>query len=262
MSFATKKLNNEVVKEVPTLTEKDRRKIKGAALFPEIYCNVFLCARKKSGKTSVIYKILKRCCGRNTRIVAFCSTLNKDASWETIQAWAQHKNIPFVGHTGIKEGKKDLLAELIASLEQKEEIEEKVKGLLDSDSDEEEEERPPKYRAPDYIFILDDLSHELRYPSLTALLKKNRHFKAKVLLSSQWLNDLKPEARRQIDYFILFKGQSENKLPDIYRDADLPITPEQFQEVYDYATEEPYSFLYIDQGDKTFRRNFNTLIEM
>ena len=264
--FSTKKINNEVVKAVPLLAEKDNRPVKGAALFPEIYANVFLCARKKSGKTSCIYKILQKCCGPKTRIVAFCATLHKDPSWETIQTWAEHKGLPFIGHTSIidEETKTDLLKELIQGLEQRDEPEEKkVKSILDDDSDSEEEpERPAKYQYPEYIFILDDLSDELKRPSVTTFLKKNRHFRAKILVSSQYLNDLNPMARKQLDYYILFGGNSEDKIEEVRKGAGMSISPARFWQLYKFATSDQFSFLYYDWADKSFRRNFNTLIDV
>jgi hypothetical protein len=50
------------------------------------------------------------------------------------------------------------------------------------------------------------------------LLKWNRHYKAKVIISSQWLHDLLPESRKQIDLFLIFKGFPAKKLAEIYKD--------------------------------------------
>lgn len=261
--FQTKKLNNEVVKTVPLLEAIDTRPVKGAALFPEIYANVFLCAKKKSGKTSAVYKIVKKCAGPKTKIVVFCSTLHKDPSWATIQALAEARGWPFVGHTSLKDDDgTDLLDELIHDLEAGEPIAtKKERSPLDSE-DEEEVERKPKYRAPEYLIILDDLSTELKSTSVTALLKKNRHFKAKIILSSQYLNDLLPAARKQLDYCCLFKGHSLKKIEEVHRDLDVSIPVDEFYRVYKFATEEPFSFLYVDTVSGTFRRNFNVLIEV
>ena len=51
------------------------------------------------------------------------------------------------------------------------------------------------------------------------------------------------------------------KLEEIYKDANLAITLEQFISVYKFATEQPFSFLYIDTTLGQFRRNINCLIE-
>src|SRR5258708_7862615 len=63
-----KKINNEVVKAIP-LKCVPVDKIKGYCLFPDLYGNIFLVARKKSGKTSTIFKILKECIGRDARTI-------------------------------------------------------------------------------------------------------------------------------------------------------------------------------------------------
>ena len=42
-----------------------------------------------------------------------------------------------------------------------------------------------EYQAPEYIIIFDDLSSELKSQSLLTLLRKNRHFKTKLIISSQ-----------------------------------------------------------------------------
>ena len=266
-TFVTKKLNNEVVEEVPLEGGKDMRPAKGAALFPEAFCNIFLCAKKKSGKTSTVYKILTRCCGPDTNIIAFCSTIERDANWDSIRAYCERKGIPFVSHPSIKndDGVNEL-ALLLKELGEKdvEQDAPRQKNILDDDDEQPKKKKKKKYKykAPDYIFIFDDLADELRDKTIPALVKKHRHFKSKVILSSQWLNDLHPGSRKQIDYFLLFRGQPLEKLEEIHRNASLNISLQEFYRVYRFATLEPFSFLYIDCTNGTFRRNFNTLIEV
>src|SRR4051812_31180254 len=72
--------------------------------------------------------------------------------------------------------------------------------------------KPQKHVAPDIIFVLDDLSTELRYKSVATLLKSNRHYRCKVILSSQYLHDLEPQSIAQLDYMLLFGGQTLDKL--------------------------------------------------
>lgn len=258
-SYVTKKINNEVVREVPTLQPKDTRPIKGASLFPELCANIFLCARKKSGKTSAIFKILRRCAGPTTKILVFCSTVHKDPSWETIRAWAANKNIPFISHTSILgDDGTNLLSDLIRGMQDEEVLEPE---WVDSD-DETEPPKPARYQSNEWIVIFDDLSDELRKPIIATFMKKNRHFLAKVIISSQYMNDLFPQARKQLDYLILFRGHSEKKIGEIHKDVDIHIPEDEFYRLYRWATTEKYSFLYVDVRDGTFRRNFNELIEV
>ena len=70
--------------------------------------------------------------------------------------------------------------------------------------------RKPKFKAPQIIFVFDDLSGELKTPSLIQLLKMNRHFLCKVIISSQYWNDIALEGRKQIDYVLLFKGLGQS----------------------------------------------------
>ena len=80
-------------------------------------------------------------------------------------------------------------------------------------NDEDENEEPKKkkkkskYLAPEYMIIFDDLSSELKSRSLLSLMKFNRHFKAKLIISSQYLNDLLPESRKQIDLWLISKAE-------------------------------------------------------
>jgi hypothetical protein len=49
-----KPINSEVVKAVIPPIEHQGLKVRGSLLFPDPYCNIFLVARKRSGKTSAI----------------------------------------------------------------------------------------------------------------------------------------------------------------------------------------------------------------
>jgi hypothetical protein len=276
--FTTKRINNVKVKKVKLDSDDDTRPVRGADLFPEVYANVFLCARKKSGKTCTIAKIIKECAGKRTKIIAFVSTIDKDATWKAIRKSCKDKGIDFEAHTSLKEDGIDLLDELVEKLAseakqiaEEESLDERVKKLerklcpllMDGDEEEEEQvERKEKYRSPEYIIILDDLSTELKSKSLVGLLKKNRHFKAKIIVSSQYLNDLLPESRKQLDYFLVWGGESKKKMEEIHSNADVRLEFEEFIDVYKFATEKPFSFLYIDRHDCHFRTNFNDLIQL
>jgi hypothetical protein len=190
--------------------------------------------------------------------------LYKDPTWIAIQEWAEAKGLVFIGHESIKdEDGVDQLELLVKELQAKAEGDSpQEKSLLDSDSEDEEPKKREKYQSPEYIFILDDLSTELKSNSIPRLLKVNRHFRSKTIISSQWLNDLHPMSRKQQDYFILFRGHPLKKLEEIHRDASISIPLEDFWKVYKFATEKPFSFLYVDCTTGEFRRNFNELIEL
>src|SRR3954464_14828496 len=95
-----------------------------------------------------------------------------------------------------------------------------------------ETQKKSKYQSPEYIIVFDDLSSELKSGSLFSLFKFNRHFKSKLIISSQWLHDLLPESRKQIDLFLIFKGFPEDKLALIYKDCASSVPFETFYSIY------------------------------
>lgn len=267
-------INNQTVSPIPMFggEKPDSRPIKGAELFPEIYSNIFICSKKKTGKTSVIFKILKDCVGKDTNIIVFCSTLHKDASYKNIRKYFEAKGNNFIGYTSFKEDGQDQLFELVKHLQDKAEKDDeeeekevpkiKPENILNFGEPEEDDKpkkkRKEKFKSPEYIVVCDDISGELRNnPALESLLKANRHYKMKVIVSSQYPNDLLPSMIKQMDYILLFRSHSIEKLQKLYKDADLSTPFSVFYKMYKYATSKPYSFLYIDTNNDEFRENFN-----
>lgn len=246
------------------LPQLEKQNVRGYDMFPEIYSNIFLCAKKKSGKTSTIYNILKKCADKRTTVYVFCSTCNKDANWREIKKYLDDKEIMNEFYLSLREDNKDHLGLLIDKLQHepsdKEESEEEPEPqILNYDDDSitlRIKKRKPKLISPKYIIIFDDLSLELKDPNINHLLKTNRHYKAKVLISTQYLNDLLPMARRQIDVYLLWGGLNEQKLKEIYANADLDIEYEFFLSLYYDATIDKYNFFYIDTNNG-YRKNFN-----
>jgi len=245
----------------------DKTKIRGFKMFGELYSNVFICARKKMGKTTVIWNILKNCCGRDTKLIIFCATVNKDDSYKHIIEYFQGKGNEVSIFTSIKDGKEDNLINVIEQLRQpaeesESESSDQMPFIITENQIKELEKKPrkEKLKSPEIIFIFDDLSKELQLASVSMLLKSNRHYKAKVILSSQYIHDLRPESILQLDYLLLFSNITQDKLQVIHSKTDISITLSKFEELYKFATMEKYSFLYIDIVNGTYRVRFNKLI--
>jgi len=256
-----KKISKHVVTPID-VPKVDPEKIKGYDLIPRLYCTIFICAKKESGKTNAIFKILKECTGKKTHLYIISSTVFNDDNWIKIVEYFEKKGIQITVSTTLEEAN---IPQKVKELEDeaKQEIGNKKKNedpkpklnLFDKD-DEEKQERKPKKIAPEYIFVFDDMSHMLRDKSIATLIKHHRHFKTKIIFSSQYPNDLAPEARKNINIFLLFAGHSENKLMELYQNMDLKIPFELFTTLYEDATSKPYSFFFVDTKGE-FRRNFN-----
>lgn len=275
MSIKIVRINNEVVEPIKHKNdEDDKRETMGANIFPNLYCNVFAVGKKHSGKTLVINKIVKSCATSETTIIVFSNTVNKDKNILSIKDYCRKKGIAYIGYDSMKQDDVDVLEVLIkqfqaeAKKEQEsddEEIAEHEKPdtiVLFESEDEDEPPKKPKYKAPEYILIFDDISNELKNGTLVKLMKMNRHWKCRIIVSSQAKTDLLPQNISQCDYILVFKGQPLEKLERIYHDADIDIPFNIFDKLYKDATKEQYNFFYIDVKNELFRKNFNKLYQI
>ena len=157
-----------------------------------------------------------------------------------------------------EENGENLIQQLINNLglEEKEEKKPKMKSILFNESDEEKEYKPKKI-APELMIVFDDMSSELLNKYVGVLLKQNRHYKAKVIISSQYYNDISKQTRQNLDYLLMFGKIPIEKLEKIYPELDLSIPFTIFLKLYMHATKDKYNFLYIDLREEKLRKNFN-----
>lgn len=277
MKIVLRKENNFEVKQCPQLKPVDTRPVLGAQLFAEAEPNVFIVARKKSGKSTIIWNIIKHRANKHTKIIAFCSTLYKDDVWYALRKFCDVNDIPFEGHESIEEDGVNHIEDLVIQLAEEAKLRERREALgktkkhcsilADSDSSsDEEDDKPSKYRVPEYILIFDDLSTELKNKYLTALLKKNRHYKIMTIISSQYIHDMKKEALKMVDYWLILKGMPSDKIEYIAKNADLSVGADELEKIYKIATKpiagDEYPFLYIDKLTNTYGRNFNIKFDL
>ena len=66
----TKEINNIKIRPVVHLA-LESPEIVGYDYFPTLYSNIYICSRRRSGKTTLIYNILKSCVSKRTNVVFF-----------------------------------------------------------------------------------------------------------------------------------------------------------------------------------------------
>jgi len=118
----------------------------------------------------------------------------------------------------------------------------------------------PKYLiSPVNIIVLDDLMAtgaftNKKLSSLTNNLIKNRHNGISFAILAQSVKSIPKNIRLNCNVFFLGKFASKKVvLEDIYEEVSNILTPEQFEELYDKATEEQYGSLIIDNTHKQKR---------
>lgn len=287
-------------------------------LFDVLYPNIFLCAKKHSGKTMLIYNMLRKVVGKNTDLYIFCSTATRDPTWKQMIEEFEGKGNKVEVFDGIYDSKMvgkvkrnfNNLEMLIKSFTKDDEkpkkkskkskekpVKQKGEGRIpkpyeriitkemlgeghihnllfknvirteevSQDGEGETPKKPQKPNRkgimyPDKIIIFDDLSEQIKDTYISALLKKNRHFKSMVIVSTQFPNDLPPSSRSQFDYVFCWGGHNAKKQNVIRRMCDTNIDEDEFSKLYHEATKEKYNFLLCDCRNNQFRKNFNEIL--
>lgn len=261
MDLKLEKINDIKIK-IPKINKYDADNVKGKEVFSNPYNNIYINAYKNSGKTTVIFNILQYI-NKATKIYFFVPTFTKDSTYIKIQELLDKKGIEYEVFDTIENNLKSILEKLLLHKGTS------VQGAKNNDEMQIINYQPPneheniikvkipKLIAAQHLFIFDDISNELHNTDLTAFLKKNRHIKARIIISSQYILDLSPQSRSQIDNFLLFGGIDEKRLLILYNNMDTGVSFEDFLNMYKNATGEKYNFLYYDKMKNEYRKNFD-----
>ena len=165
-----KKLHRVEIEVIPS-PSYDETNILGYDLIPWMFANIFLVGRKNSGKTTVIFNILKNCTDKDTKVIIFANTINSDSNWIFIKDWLSKHKYTAECYTSIMDGKINLLDQMMHELQEADRKEQEQTALL------KEEKHQPKIEivkfdssthsikikvkkkkkvAPKYFFIFDD----------------------------------------------------------------------------------------------------------
>eukprot|EP00732_Lithocolla_globosa_P000812 Lithocolla_globosa_v1_NODE_310_length_4558_cov_56.456362.p3 type:complete len:278 gc:universal NODE_310_length_4558_cov_56.456362:1305-472(-) len=272
------RINNIVNQPVPDRASKLKpHQILGYSMYPTLYSGTYICACKKSGKSSTIWNILRECADKDTQVKVFCGTYENDSAWLEIRDYLDNKHIQCEFYTNIKEDGINHVAELYAEMKESTRVDKEDDDDDDSDDEsgyiggnsyitriddhilsvkiKEKKKKKKKKTSPKYIVIFDDMSKELRDPHVAQLLKEHRHVLSKVIISSQSFFDIHPDSRKNVDYFLLFGGIAEKKLQDLFDNINLNITFNQFMKMYQDATKEKHQFFYVSREECSYRKN-------
>lgn len=232
-----------------------------------------------------------------TTVICFSTTVNKDPAWLALKQYCKKKGIDFQGLTEIVStdqngSKRDFLSDFmkmvlktgneeVVDSEAEDEAEDSQDEDSQDDYDSEESDSEPEFYqvnrlkpikfvqdtpsikkeyptiAPQWLLCFDDISEELKRPSVQAFLKKSRHLLCSVLIASQDCRDILPACHRQADAYCLFAGLDDSVLEKIRRDAGLSVSLETLLKMYRASTAKKFNFFYIDVRNDQFRRNFN-----
>lgn len=267
--FKAVKVNNLKIKPiVDTLNKK--KKWRGSDIFKREYFSIALLSKTASGKTTVIANLIEKFASKNTVVIVFSSTIGQDDTWKAILNRLDEREIGHISDTHFKQGGENQITEILNTIEEddKEEPEEEEEKpelqpeyMRDNFTPEEEIERKKKKIKFNYLWIFDDLSSDMRDKEVCRLVKKNRHYRSRVIISSQSLTDIKPECHAQLYALCLFTGITDTQLEKIYEKYQMFLPVEEFIAVYKKVTAERYQFLTLIPTEQELRINLNRKIE-
>ena len=238
------KLNDHKIGGIPDLIGGDKNElpVRGSKLITELYANICIIGRKESGKTSLLFLIIKECIGKNTKVYLFGHTMNKDTGWLNIQKWLSNNGIHYEAFDKIEGNIEPIVAALQKDAKDgADEEPEKGKkarqiGMLVNEDPTKKKEKKPKFATPEIFFVFDDINLELRSKPIRTVLSENRHWKSKMLFSTHSVMNLfSDEARKLIDVYIVYQDQLRS-IEEIWKDKEVPIPLDKFIEMYKQTT--------------------------
>lgn len=285
----SKKINKAKIKPVITSSKDSSKNCMGYDYIPTKYANCVLYGRKKSGKTTVLYNLLKnRLGGGHTKeAFIFCSSHEHDPTWTKIIGMLLKKGIDVHAfHHFIGPNKENVIDEFIQQRQDEREMEKEKKEQKEmpvisrpmfggmapvndtSLMSEPEEKKKCKSKrvAPEFVMIFDDLSASMRHPSISKLLTFNRHFHCDNYISCHSVKNLTPDAHTNVDCAIVFPKFSPDAIEHIATKMECSFPQDtnkksHLQDLYQQATSpEKYSFLVIDKVDCSYRKCFDELL--
>jgi hypothetical protein len=250
-----------------------KHKILGGKMFDDLYAVIYICSKRKSGKSTLISHIVKHSSNKSTKILIFSPTHNKCAVYADIKARLIKKKIYHECFHHFQQDGEDKLDALISMLQDEEEASAKsnvtlgkkqavnIKQLMFPTSSRPKPKPKPKPPiTPEWLIILDDLGESMRAKSVSRLCQIGRHFKCRIIMSGHNLHHLSPQCLTQIDYAIFFSGVPEEKILKLNEMLDLGYNEQAILMLYHTATEKKYNFLMCDVNKLKFRKNFDKIL--
>ena len=288
-------LNNEPVK-----TNKKTPPMSINKDLPPCYFTSIFIGSKGSGKTYSVVKLLKNyetypiydAEGNKLtmRVIVFCPTINSSANpiYESLK-YLDENDI-------ILDYSDDKLLDKLQEIEQEKEDIQTYKEYLtawkkymkiDEDMsllsheellilskydfrDPQDIPHPP-YKYPRINFLIfDDLvgdAHAFKksHSALNNLCIKHRHLQCNLIFTTQYIKAIPPVIRRNLDIFIIFKFANVKSVTEqIYPEISGIIKEEEFELLFDYATENKHNALIIDQTSKqnVFKLNWDVALHL
>jgi len=212
-----------------------------------------ISAKIGSGKSVMLARLLHDVYPQYFKRVYFCSSnilVNEDTNLKEIRDLA-YRNQFRLNQERMYTTFNDTIMEEILN-----DMKEYKKKAKEEDKDEYDEDEHH------FLIVADDLSQAF-LPIKSLIVKtilRTRHLKLSWIITTQRYRNISTPIRGQITRFSCYKTDNRHEIEAIAESCDKDF--DQFKKLFEYATNEPHSFLYIDSAKNppVFYKNFNEMI--
>lgn len=210
------------------LTPLDKQKDDDEEVFPKKPFNFGLIASKGQGKTTLLLNLLMK---------------------KGSPLYKRYDLIFLISPTAMNDDKMKDLVEDIEDQYYTELSPEVLENILER-IESYKEEHPKKKNKCEFLIIYDDCIHMLKQKNnnktISRIFTQNRHLKlSNFILVQKWTGYLPTVVRCNLDCLAIWKTQNRKEEQSLL--DEVGGHPEELKVLYDIATDEPYSFLYINQ---------------
>ena len=199
-----------------------------------------ICAPSGSGKTVLLSSmILDFYRGAFARIFIFSPSVHVDAAWLPVKEYV-HK------HLGVDPNQEQCFFDSWDEDALKKIVDVQAKMVLYQ-----KKHRPNGKKIHGILVILDDLADDPRVMHsssnvLTMLMLRGRHFMISTVLSTQKFRAMSTPIRTNLLFLLCFRLRNAKELEAVLEELSALYPRKTLEAMYNAATEEPYSFWYVN----------------
>ena len=270
-----KSINNDVIRD----SSDDTRRIPAGLFKPHM--TTLISGKTGSGKSTALIRMLKAYCdaGVFQKVILISPTAAYDQKYKMLPLTDVHEDYS-----------DDLLTEVVeeqkADMEEYQQNEEDIKlhnkymrgqrltnkellrlyTMLNPMTETLDKPVQRFDKLPYLAVILDDLGGTPAFRNgnnfLNSIVCKSRHFKTNFFVCVQHPYQCPRALRSQCSHVLLFGTKDKKILEELAKENCSHLTPEEFIQLFQHATQNPHDFMLCDFKTNEVRRNFNEVLKI
>jgi hypothetical protein len=109
------------------------------------------------------------------------------------------------------------------------------------------------------LLIMDDcISNINKSSAINKFIMKARHYRISIIIATQYYRAVDARVRENCNAYLLFLNHSHKEIEKVHEEIGNKF--KNFEEYYDYATDQPFSFLYVNIKKGQLYKKFDELL--